>query len=178
MIELPNELIDKSGDCWIWCGAKHKEGYGIYKGKRVNRIVLENKLGRPVKYYALHLCGVASCCNPEHIYEGTHEDNMRDMKRHGTHDGKNRRGEKHPRSKLSNKQREEIKISKEKGVKLAAKYKVSKSSISQIRGKQKRLTKKQEEQIKTSNLSCIKLAQKYPVSASTIFNIRKGNYGH
>ncbi len=56
-------------------------------GKRVrlNRIVLEQKLGRPIRegYEACHSCNVTNCIEPEHIYEGTHTDNMWDVKKAG-----------------------------------------------------------------------------------------------
>jgi hypothetical protein len=42
------------------------------KPLRATRLVLERKLGRPIKpgYAALHTCGWLSCINPEHLYEG------------------------------------------------------------------------------------------------------------
>jgi hypothetical protein len=52
------------------------------KGARfkAHRLVLERKLGRPIKplFCALHICDNRSCVNPNHIYEGTYRDNMRD----------------------------------------------------------------------------------------------------
>lgn len=133
MIELPDELIDKSGDCWVWLGGTNGDGYGYYKQKRVNRIVLEKKLGRKVTGLALHSCGNRCCCRPDHIREGTHLDNMEDMKKHKTADGKNRKGEKHPLSKLTDHQREVIRNSAAKGVELSRKYGISQSAVSMIR---------------------------------------------
>jgi hypothetical protein len=51
------------------------------KQRRVNRLVLERKLGRPIKpgYFACHTCDYRPCVNPNHIYEGTRADNARDM---------------------------------------------------------------------------------------------------
>lgn len=48
--------------------------------KRVHRLALERKLGRPIRsgYQALHTCDYQSCINPDHLYEGTPADNARD----------------------------------------------------------------------------------------------------
>jgi len=47
----------------------------------LNRYILEQKLGRPVKdgYEACHNCNITNCIEPEHLYEGTHWDNMQDL---------------------------------------------------------------------------------------------------
>lgn len=53
------------------------EGIGQVK---VSRLALEHKLGRPIKpgYLALHTCDYPPCINPNHLYEGTRKENMRD----------------------------------------------------------------------------------------------------
>lgn len=47
----------------------------------LNRHILEQKLGRPIKegYESCHSCNNTKCIEPEHIYEGTHWDNMQDL---------------------------------------------------------------------------------------------------
>jgi hypothetical protein len=54
----------------------------------LNRHILEQKLGRPVKegYEACHSCNNTKCIEPEHIYEGTHQDNMWDLIKAGNTD--------------------------------------------------------------------------------------------
>lgn len=49
----------------------------------------------------LHRCDVSYCVNPEHLFMGTHEENMRDMKEKGRRKGI-LIGENHPAAKLSN----------------------------------------------------------------------------
>ena len=79
------------GGCTEWPGAQagpgHKEGkgYGIVgrtqKGpERVNRVVLEAKLGRPLRpgMYACHTCDNPPCCAEDHLFEGTQKQNLLD----------------------------------------------------------------------------------------------------
>lgn len=71
--------------CWHWTGARRRDGYGIFKvsghNYAVHRLTLAMKLGRPIAAgaFALHACHKRSCCNPAHLREGSHADNMRDM---------------------------------------------------------------------------------------------------
>lgn len=46
----------------------------------LSRIILERKLGRPIKpgFYALHKCNIGNCINEEHLYEGTPSQNQID----------------------------------------------------------------------------------------------------
>jgi hypothetical protein len=50
------------------------------KAVYVSRIILERKLGRPIKpgSYACHTCDYKSCINPDHLYEGDRISNGQD----------------------------------------------------------------------------------------------------
>ena len=82
------ELV-RSGECLEWPYARDENGYGRVGsvGTRhlmgTHRAALENKLGRPLKEgkFACHTCDNPPCCNPEHLYEGDHPDNIADAVR-------------------------------------------------------------------------------------------------
>lgn len=50
-----------------------------------HRLVLEEKLGRPIRpgYMACHHCDTPNCIEPSHIYEGTNTTNIRDSYKRG-----------------------------------------------------------------------------------------------
>lgn len=73
-------------ECWPWTASVDHKGYGqINDGegrtRKAHQIVLEIALGRPLVAgeLALHHCDNPPCCNPGHLYAGTHLDNAHDM---------------------------------------------------------------------------------------------------
>lgn len=81
-----------NGDCWEWQGnKKNGDGYGCvaYHGKKYSTHVLAWALtnGRdPHKgMFILHSCDNRPCCNPEHLREGTRQDNINDMMSRNRH---------------------------------------------------------------------------------------------
>lgn len=80
--------VDKTDACWLWNGPLGKGGYGLInivvgggvrKTFRVHRVAycLANGLDMVPKS-VLHKCDVPRCVNPDHLFAGTHEDNMVD----------------------------------------------------------------------------------------------------
>lgn len=100
----------------------HRYSYEVHKGKI------------PSGIFVCHTCDNPLCVNPDHLFLGTHEDNMRDMVEKGRSHKKN--GEEMHTSKLKNKQAREIRSLYETGKYsqsfLGGKYGVSQSVIGRI----------------------------------------------
>lgn len=78
--------------CWEWTDYISNDGYGQIrinqKMLRAHRISFILHGGRiPKNKWVLHHCDNRKCVNPDHLYVGNREDNIRDMlvrKRHGS----------------------------------------------------------------------------------------------
>lgn len=87
-------VSDETG-CWIWEGGKSGgNGYGLVYlrgdqplyAHRVSHRMFNGRI--PAGLHVLHTCDCKSCVNPEHLYAGTHADNMRDAVDRGRHVGR------------------------------------------------------------------------------------------
>ena len=83
------KFVDKSTDCWIWRGASEGR-YGLIgiggSGNMdyAHRVSWKLNFGNiPSGLFVLHKCDNSLCVNPSHLFLGTHQDNMDDMKRKG-----------------------------------------------------------------------------------------------
>lgn len=83
------EQYEVVGTCWEWRGgALNADGYGEVKVRgrsvKVHRLSYQRAVGAiPRGKQVLHHCDNPSCINPEHLWVGTHWDNMRDMAQKG-----------------------------------------------------------------------------------------------
>ncbi len=87
------------GGCWLWTGQSkrsypHKPAYGQFtvclKGKsfilrshRASYMLHHNVELTNSKQFICHHCDVTMCVNPDHLFLGTNEDNMKDMAKKG-----------------------------------------------------------------------------------------------
>jgi hypothetical protein len=135
-------------DCWLWSGAKDGGGYGMISiGGRMfktHRLVWEIANGTiPKGLQVCHSCDNPSCCNPDHLFLGTHRDNMQDKVRKGRPNGgggwEKIRGEGNGSAKLTQSQIDEMRILHSQGIserKLATKFGISKSQAHRIIARQ------------------------------------------
>lgn len=71
-------------ECWEWMGHVTNNGYGVIKNKQVaflaHRIALYfDRVPSSQTLCACHSCDNPLCCNPAHLFWGTHRENMIDM---------------------------------------------------------------------------------------------------
>lgn len=81
-------FVRKGDGCWEWQGHINAFGYGeIYvnrKHVRAHRLSWEINNGPvPGGLYVCHLCDNPKCVRPDHLFVGTHRDNMQDGKSKG-----------------------------------------------------------------------------------------------
>ena len=139
------EKVQKSDGCWTWQGCLDRRGYGqIARGGKFGGNVKAHRLSYriahgdlPESAHVLHRCDNPACVRPDHLFLGTHTDNMRDMwaKNRGRCDGAGRSGEENGNHRLTSANVAEI-IRRHKGGEasraLAAEFGVSKTLVLMI----------------------------------------------
>jgi hypothetical protein len=134
--------VNKTDSCWFWLSTINAQGYGQYNkrisGKSVSfkahRVAWEISYGPiPNGMCVCHSCDNPPCVNPEHLFLGTHSENMADM----VSKGRGNIGERHGRSKLTSTQVAEIRSLLSVGeltcTQIASRYGVKHGCISNIR---------------------------------------------
>ena len=65
--------------CWLWTDNLLVDGYGQFEHYRAHRVAYELAVGPiPPGMSICHRCDVRRCVRPDHLFAGTHTDNMRD----------------------------------------------------------------------------------------------------
>lgn len=89
--ERLHQRLDKTEDCWVWQGATIA-GYGYIRDNSTNggrmmkahRVMWESIHGPiPEGLYVCHSCDNRPCCKPDHLWLGTHDENVADCKGKG-----------------------------------------------------------------------------------------------
>jgi hypothetical protein len=125
--------------CWLWITGLFSTGYGQFyyigeKNSHAHRVAWTLYRGEiPKGLQVLHLCDTRCCVNPDHLFLGTHTENMRDMVAKGR--SLNQQGERNHGSKLRANEVIEIRKSKEKNVTLSKQFGVHQSLISKIKSR-------------------------------------------
>ncbi len=132
-------IPEPNSGCYLWLGSYHRNGYGQMSWG--NRMTTTNRLSwiahrGPIidGLHVLHKCDVRACCNPDHLFLGTHDRNMADM------DAKGRRvivrGIDHGAAKLTEENVLAIRSATGRYSEIAERFGVSKSLVCQITKRQ------------------------------------------
>ena len=87
-----HEKVDKKSpdECWNWTGSLAGKGYGQMKLTSQRRQVYAHRVAFAISHgevpegkYVCHSCDNPKCCNPAHLWAGSHEENLRDMAEKG-----------------------------------------------------------------------------------------------
>lgn len=86
VLERFNKMVmpEPNTGCHLWIGALFTNGYGVFRiskmNKKAHRMSYELNVGSiPNGLIVCHKCDVPSCVNPDHLFLGTHKDNVQDM---------------------------------------------------------------------------------------------------
>lgn len=130
--------------CWVWIGARDKRyGRVWFRGKRwlVHRLVYTLCVESVYETDEVcHNCPTGDngfCCNPRHLWRGSHTDNMRDSEEKDRNSHNAQKGEEKPQAKLSDEDVRDIRTRAAKGKwgikkKLAIEKGVSQACISEV----------------------------------------------
>lgn len=124
---------EPNSGCRLWFGAVDRKGYGrLCVGRttvRAHRAAwLEERGGIPSGLFVLHRCDTPACINTDHLYLGSHAQNMIDC----TSRNRQAHGEKHGACKLSDAEALEALCLREQGVpvrQIAERFSVSGTHI-------------------------------------------------
>lgn len=129
-------IPEPNSGCWIWLQAVDKDGYGKLgiagKTLKAHKLSYELYKGEVVAgLHVLHRCDLTSCVNPDHLFLGTHLDNMRDQNIKGRKPVLY--GEDAGMAKLTEEQVLEIRIATEYNYVVAEKYNISATQVFRIK---------------------------------------------
>lgn len=190
-------IPEPNSGCWLWTGTLHPDGnYGIKGMYKAHKLFYEMMFGPvPDGLCVCHTCDVPCCVNPDHLWLGTHLENMRDKARKGR--VANQFGAANSNARLAPAQVDSIRASTKSHYALSREFGIDREQIRRIRlgyswpvqdhsgravlgqevvrtASQSRLTAEQVIAILESTESQQVLADRYGVSQGHISNIKRG----
>lgn len=133
-----SKLVRMESGCIEYKGAAAL-GYGMFwlngKNEKAHRVAFVIASGEiPSGMQVNHHCDNRMCCNPDHLYAGTTQDNVNDRERRKR--GRRLRGPEHPNTTLTEQDVLEMRSSYSAGgvtqKEIAAKYSISDRTVGQI----------------------------------------------
>jgi hypothetical protein len=131
--------------CWGWTGAPDRHGYGslnLRKNSQKTNPIKAHRISYEIHYgpipdglYVCHHCDNPPCCNPAHLFLGTHQDNVADMWQKGRGKTWSMSGDANPKAVLNPEAARLILDEYRAGAtqpQLALKYGVSQGTISHV----------------------------------------------
>lgn len=163
--------IEESG-CWKWYGCTNQK-YGVmrFKGKNesAHRFSYRNFVDQEIgNKFVCHKCDHPLCVNPDHLFLGSHEQNMKDA----TNKRRYAFGEKHYQNKLKEKDIEEIQILYKSGLsqsKICELFGVEQTVISGVLSGKNWKYSEREEFDAEKIIKCVKIL----LGESTLYKILK-----
>jgi hypothetical protein len=84
-------MYEPNTGCWLWTAStRGNNNYGALRVGSSNTPMLAHRLSYiinkgiiPKDKQVLHTCDMALCCNPNHLYLGTQQENIKDRDKRG-----------------------------------------------------------------------------------------------
>lgn len=137
-------MPEPNSGCWLWTANVNKDGYGTFRSGasvvKAHRFSYQEFVGPiPDGMLVCHRCDNPACVNPDHLFIGSHADNMADMSAKGRATRKAPRfGSDHYLAKLDSAKAVEIFSLKGSGIssaELASRHCVTRAAITAIWGR-------------------------------------------
>lgn len=113
-----DKVVFADTGCWLWTGSQNSSKRPMFqlnrRSEKAHRIMAYlTKPGFKCPLHVLHHCDVPMCVNPEHLFLGTHQDNIKDREAKGRR--KAPKGELSSCAKLTEKDVIEIRTARKEG---------------------------------------------------------------